>query len=102
MQETLIGLRTNDSAGSPVTVDDAVGISDNAMEHTLRCLLAAVQAPEVLDSSKGDSDMQSCLHRQYSPGLCSSECGNSKQHNIVHAGCEHHPEHRDGSLAGTC
>ena len=53
LQETLTGLSTQDSSGYPVTVDDAVSISNNALEHTVRCILAAIQAPEVLDSSRG-------------------------------------------------
>ena len=36
-----------------MTVEEATDISDNALEHTVRCIMAAVQAPEVLDSSRG-------------------------------------------------
>ena len=53
LQETLLGLSSNEFGSSSVTVDDAVNFSNNALEHTIRCILAAVQAPEVLDSSKG-------------------------------------------------
>lgn len=51
-QNALIGVKTN-SNGLPMTVDEATNISDNALEHTVRCIMAAVQAPEVLDSSRG-------------------------------------------------
>lgn len=52
LQNALIGVKTN-ASGLPMTVEEATDISDNALEHTVRCIMAAVQAPEVLDSSRG-------------------------------------------------
>ena len=42
------------AAGSPMTVAEATLIADNALEHTVRCVLAALQAPEILKSTQGD------------------------------------------------
>lgn len=54
MQNALIGVKTS-ASGLPMTVEEATDISDNALEHTVRCIMAAVQAPEVLDSSRGEA-----------------------------------------------
>ncbi|PSC70531.1 nudC domain-containing 2 [Micractinium conductrix] len=36
-----------------MTVAEATNIADNALEHSIRCILQAVQAPEILRSSRG-------------------------------------------------
>ena len=49
--------------GSSMTVAEATVIADNALEHTVRTILAALQAPEILKSTSG-----MLLHR-ISPSL---------------------------------
>ena len=39
--------------GAPMTVAEATQIADNALEHSVRCVLAAVQATEILNCSQG-------------------------------------------------
>lgn len=39
--------------GSTMTVAEATNIADNALEHTVRTILAALQAPEILKSTSG-------------------------------------------------
>ena len=36
-----------------MTIAEATMIADNALEHTVRSLLAALQAPEILKSTQG-------------------------------------------------
>lgn len=39
--------------GAAMTVAEATLIADNALEHTVRCTLQALLAPELLKSTKG-------------------------------------------------
>ena len=39
--------------GAAMTIAEATMIADNALEHTVRSLLAALQAPEILKSTQG-------------------------------------------------
>ena len=39
--------------GSAMTVAEATNIADNALEHTVRTILASLQAPEILKSTSG-------------------------------------------------
>ncbi len=39
--------------GSAMTVAEAANIADNALEHTVRTILASLQAPEILKSTSG-------------------------------------------------
>ena len=41
------------SGGAAMTIAEATMIADNALEHTVRSLLAALQAPEILKSTQG-------------------------------------------------
>lgn len=52
MQDVLSQVLTN-AGGTPMTVAEATLIADNALEHTVRCVLAAMAAPEVLKSTQG-------------------------------------------------
>lgn len=52
MQEVLAGVQTGD-AGSPMTMADATRFADNALEHMVRTLLAALTAPAILESTQG-------------------------------------------------
>lgn len=40
-----------------MTVAEATVIADNALEHTVRTILAALQAPEILKSTSGDTQL---------------------------------------------
>lgn len=44
--------------GSTMTVAEATNIADNALEHTVRTILAALQAPEILKSTSGQAAAQ--------------------------------------------
>lgn len=52
MQEVLAGVQTGE-AGSPMTMADATRFADNALEHMVRTLLAALTAPAILESTQG-------------------------------------------------
>lgn len=41
--------------GSSMTVAEATVIADNALEHTVRTILASLQAPEILKSTSGNA-----------------------------------------------
>ncbi|DBA92080.1 hypothetical protein WJX77_001940 [Trebouxia sp. C0004] len=41
------------AGGSAMTVAEATNIADNALEHTVRTILASLQAPEILKSTSG-------------------------------------------------
>ena len=66
LQDVLSQVMTN-AGGTPMTVAEATLIADNALEHTVRCLLAAMAAPEVLKSTQGAFPRlpapAPCLHR---------------------------------------
>ncbi len=53
-QDVLAKVLTN-ASGAPMTVAEATLIADNALEHSVRCVLAALAAPEILKSHKGRS-----------------------------------------------
>lgn len=53
LQDVLSDVMTN-AGGTPMTVAEATLIADNALEHTVRCILAAMAAPEVLKSMQGE------------------------------------------------
>ena len=57
-QDVLSQVMTN-AGGTPMTVAEATLIADNALEHTVRCLLAAMAAPEVLKSTQGEENVPS-------------------------------------------
>ena len=44
---------SNAVGGSTMTVAEATNIADKALEHTVRTILAALQAPEILKSTSG-------------------------------------------------
>ncbi len=52
LQEVLAGVRTG-AAGSPMTMADATRFADNALEHMVRTLGAALAAPQILESTQG-------------------------------------------------
>jgi hypothetical protein len=52
MQEVLAGVRTG-VAGAPMTMADATRFADNALEHMVRTLGAALTAPRILESTQG-------------------------------------------------
>lgn len=41
-----------------MTVAEATNIADNALEHTVRTILASLQAPEILKSTSGATHLQ--------------------------------------------
>lgn len=47
-----------------MTVAEATVIADNALEHTVRTILAALQAPEILKSTSGKA---ACHFVQHTP-----------------------------------
>lgn len=51
-QDVLAKVLTN-ANGAPMTVAEATLIADNALEHSVRCVLAALAAPEILRLHKG-------------------------------------------------
>ncbi|BDA41543.1 probable cell division protein FtsZ 2 at N-terminal half [Coccomyxa sp. Obi] len=51
-QEVLAGVRTG-IAGTPMTMADATRFADNALEHMVRTLGAALAAPQILESTQG-------------------------------------------------
>ncbi len=52
IQEVLAGVQTGE-VGSPMTMADATRFADNALEHMVRTLLAALTAPAILESMQG-------------------------------------------------
>ncbi len=52
LQDVLAKVLTN-ASGAPMTVAEATLIADNALEHSVRCVLAALAAPEILKSRQG-------------------------------------------------
>lgn len=52
VQEVLAGVQTGDAA-APMTMADATRFADNALEHMVRTLLAALTAPAILESTQG-------------------------------------------------
>lgn len=52
LQDVLAKVLTN-ANGAPMTVAEATLIADNALEHSVRCVLAALAAPEILRLHKG-------------------------------------------------
>ncbi|KAK9810548.1 hypothetical protein WJX73_000008 [Symbiochloris irregularis] len=51
-QDVLSEVMTN-AGGTPMTVAEATLIADNALEHTVRCMLAAMATSEILKSTQG-------------------------------------------------
>lgn len=52
MQDVLTHVGTG-AGGAPMTMAEATLIADNALEHTVRTVLAALTAPELLKSTRG-------------------------------------------------
>ena len=62
LQDILAGIRTS-SGGAPMTVAEATTIADNALEHSVRTVLASLAAPLFLAWRSG-------THNRSCAGLC--------------------------------
>lgn len=59
-----------------MTVAEATNIADNALEHTVRTILASLQAPEILKSTSGVTHLQYFVETLVATELvCHFDCG---------------------------
>lgn len=81
---------TQSFGGETMTVAEATLIADNALEHTVRCILDALLASEILKSTKGApyTTVNPCLAVQYThDSVTSPSCSTVVYLGPTHVSC---------------